>query len=573
LMEVTSTIPTSLNDGVQKPSKASPNFASAASGQRRLSTIDTKKGNRRLSSVVHDEVNHLIKTGGTAMARATPLTHEKPELKDPLGIQCVSHLQDPRWKALARGIRDTIYDPEFYDDGTYAPMYVRVAIHAAVTWDQRDGSGGCEGGAMRYKPEYSDAHNKFAKHILKRQHELIKVPFPWASYADIQVLASYVSIECAGGPVIPFSPGRRDVRPDDDFDFVYLNYHVRGDLGQEAEGAPNRQYKESNSRSKLDSSSCPFLTKTMVMPGRVPAPEDGNLGKPQAPVTPEMEKLEWKKVAHEIRHHFLERCGTTEQYTVALIAGGHSFGRCHPEISGYAGPWQSNPGYFNNVYCKKLLTEDWKLVDSTMEDCSGDLITGVKPKGMRRQYVNKGGKGDLMMLVSDMAMAKDPVFKKWLEIYASDVNKLKEDFAVAFKWITEVGFTPPPERTGVSKLVFDSRVGCGDCFRWLASKIFVGGGSEPSGGDSGASAGAEEAMTGTPYTMEDVTKHTAPDDCWVVINRKVCDLSKFKDEHPGGVGVITNFAGKDVSAEWNVIHSKNTIEKLAPQVKVGFIKG
>merc|ERR1719506_67958 len=195
----------------------------------------------------------------------------------------------------------------------------------------------------------------------------------------------------------------------------------------------------------------------MVMPGRVPAPEDGNLGKPQAPVTPEMEDLELREVAHEIRHHFLERCGTTEQYTVALIAGGHSFGRCHPEISGYAGPWQSNPGYFNNVYCKKLLSENWKLVDRNMVDHSGDMITGLKPYGMRRQYVNKGGKGDLMMLVSDMALREDPHFGYWIQEYALDNEKLKEDFGIAFKWVTELGFDPPKEKSGLEKLLFNVR--------------------------------------------------------------------------------------------------------------------
>jgi len=172
------------------------------------------------------------------------------------------------------------------------------------------------------------------------------------------------------------------------------------------------------------------------MPGRVLGPEEGHLGKVGQAVPPENEKKELEEVAHAIREWFLGRLGTTEQYTVALIAGGHSMGRCHPDISGYAGPWQSNPGYFNNVYCQKLLHEDWKLVDKNMTDYSGDLITGLKPRGMRRQYVNKNGKGDLMMLVSDMALKNDPVFRSWLEVYAADVNKLKEDFGTAFKFAT-----------------------------------------------------------------------------------------------------------------------------------------
>ena len=73
------------------------------------------------------------------------------------------------------------------------------------------------------------------------------------------------------------------------------------------------------------------------------------------------------------------------------------------------------------------------------------MITGLKPYGMRRQHVNKGGKGDLMMLVSDMALREDEHFGYWIQEYALDNGKLKKDFGVAFKWFTELGFEPPKE--------------------------------------------------------------------------------------------------------------------------------
>jgi len=555
-------------DSQQTLARARKNSAASGSLNNTVSTLQqlSQKHRTKSASALHDEVEHLLKTGGTELSRLTPLSHEKPVLKDPLGIQCVSHLKEKKWTVLARAIRETIYDPDFYDDGTYGPMYVRLAIHGAANWNQHDKSGGLEGGAMRFRPEYSDAHNKFCKHIVKRQHDLIKVPFPWASYADIQCLCSYVAIECAGGPVMEFSPGRRDVAPYQD-DFAYLNYHERGDVGPENAFVPNLKYN-----GQYETVECPFLKKMKVMPGRLPGPEEGHLGLPIQPVTPEMERKELKAVAHKIRKIFLDVIGTTEQYTVALIAGGHSFGRCHPEISGYAGPWQSNPGYFNNVYCKKLLSEDWKLVDRTMEDCSGDMITGLKPLGMRRQYVNKGGKGDLMMLVSDMALREDAEFGKWIKIYANDLGKLKEDFAVAFKWITEVGFEKPQERTGLAKRVFDARVSVDDFLRWLGSKVCMP--RDDDAGRAGAAGSIQEdaPKVGNPYTMEDVAKHTTPNDVWCVINNKVCDLSKFKNEHPGGVPVIMESAGKDVSEQWNAIHNRSTIEKLAPQVVVGYLK-
>jgi len=527
----------------------------------------TKKGQTVNATAANDEINHIIKTGGTEMARKTPLSHEKPELVGNLGLRCVLHLRDPKWKKLARCIRDTIYDPEFYDDGTYAPMYVRLAIHGAATWEESTKTGGLEGGAMRYKPEWSDAHNKFCKHIIKRQHDLIKVPNPWASYADIQCLSSYVSIECAGGPVMQFTPGRRDVEPYED-DFVYLNYQMRGDVGLETDPVPNPH----GAGGSGDGGDCPFLQKLKVMPGRVLGPEEGHLGPLGGTVTKEMEEKEFKEVCHAVREWFFTRINVPglpqERYTVALISGGHSFGRCHPEISGYAGPWQSNPGFFNNVYCQKLLddAQEWQLVDRTMTDYSGDLITGLKPKGIRRQYVNKKGKGELMMLVLDMAMKNDPKFREWLEVYANDVEKLKEDFGVAFKWVTEVGFEAPPEKTGLRWFCWNLRFQRAECFRGIANCICP----DESEGEGGANAAPVEKI-GQPYSMADVAKHNATGDIWVCINGQVVDLSKFINEHPGGVAPIMGQAGKDASSVWNSIHAAGTIQRLAPQVIIGHI--
>lgn len=518
---------------------------------------------------LHDEVNQLLKTDGIELGRLMPPSHEKPVLKDPMGIQCVAHLHDPKWTKLARAIRESIYDPDFYDDGTYGPMYVRLAIHGAATWDQHDKTGGLEGAAMRFKPEYSDAHNRFCKEVVKRQHAVMKVPFPWASYADIQCLASYVALECANGPVIPFAPGRRDVAEAKDHDggndFVLLNYRERGDIGCEDEPAKEKCPASGKT------GECPFLRKMKVMPGRLPGPEEGFLGKPCEPVTKENERKEMAEVAHKIREIFVDRIGASEQWTVALIAGGHSLGRCHPQISGYAGPWQSNPGYFNNVYCKKLLSEDWKLVDRNMEDCSGDMITGLKPYGMRRQYVNKGGKGDLMMLVSDMALREDPYFGHWIQEYALDNEKLKTDFGIAFKWITELGFEPPKEKTGLAKCLFGWRKWRADTLKWIGNNVCTGGSGDGGEGGPGVVMAADAPKVGDPYTMEEIKLHASKSDCWVAINGKVCDLTDFMARHPGGVGPILGMAGKDATSEWNAIHSKDVIEKICPDVVIGYV--
>ena len=65
-------------------------------------------------------------------------------------------------------------------------------------------------------------------------------------------------------------------------------------------------------------------------------------------------------------------------------------------------------------------------------------------------------------------------------------------------------------------------------------------------------------------TMQEVECHNTPDDCWIVINGKVYDLSSFQKEHPGGSKTITDNAGKDVSNLFNSVHPKDIIQRLLP---------
>lgn len=78
---------------------------------------------------------------------------------------------------------------------------------------------------------------------------------------------------------------------------------------------------------------------------------------------------------------------------------------------------------------------------------------------------------------------------------------------------------------------------------------------------------------GKPYKMEEVAKHNNKEDCWVVINGKVCDLTKFKNtRHPGGHAVVEGKAGTDASSDWNAIHAPDAIERMAPDVVIGYIE-
>merc|ERR1719174_1840365 len=87
-----------------------------------------------------------------------------------------------------------------------------------------------------------------------------------------------------------------------------------------------------------------------------------------------------------------------------------------------------------------------------------------------------------------------------------------------------------------------------------------------------AKAGGAAKATGG-YSMEEVAKHTTKEDCWVVLHGRVLDVTKFLGEHPGGELAILTFAGKDATAEFDMIHPPDVIEKYAPNAVIGMLGG
>jgi len=117
------------------------------------------------------------------------------------------------YKQLRNDLEDLIESAfktsPMYDDGSYAPLFVRLAWHSAGTYSKHDGSGGSNGANMRFDPEASHGANaglKLARDLL----EELKKKYPGLSYADLYTLAGVVAIEAAGGPKINWRPGRTD---------------------------------------------------------------------------------------------------------------------------------------------------------------------------------------------------------------------------------------------------------------------------------------------------------------------------------------------------------------------------
>lgn len=89
---------------------------------------------------------------------------------------------------------------------------------------------------------------------------------------------------------------------------------------------------------------------------------------------------------------------------------------------------------------------------------------------------------------------------------------------------------------------------------------------------------SEPATTGAPekkageYTAEEVAKHNKKDDCWVIVDGQVLDVTSFLSEHPGGEKAILLYAGKDATEEFNMLHDPKVIPRYAPDAVIGTLK-
>ena len=116
------------------------------------------------------------------------------------------------------------------------------------------------------------------------------------------------------------------------------------------------------------------------------------------------------------------RMGFDDREIVALIGGGHGVGKCHFNFSQYEGPWTTTPINFTNNFFNELLYEEW-----TEKNWNG-----------KKQFEDSSK--TLTMLPTDLEIRDDPEFRKWADLYVNNQMLLFEDFAKAFKKLTELGF-------------------------------------------------------------------------------------------------------------------------------------
>jgi len=117
------------------------------------------------------------------------------------------------------------------------------------------------------------------------------------------------------------------------------------------------------------------------------------------------------------------RMGFNDQEIVAL-SGAHGLGRCHPDRSGFEGPWTRAPTTFSNEFFRVLLEEKW--------------VPAKAPNGATQYW--DGKTKSIMMLPTDLVLVQDPKFKEWVEKYNKDEKLFFDHFAAAFNKLTELGF-------------------------------------------------------------------------------------------------------------------------------------
>jgi cytochrome c peroxidase len=258
-----------------------------------------------------------------------------------------------------------LLDDENWDDGSWGPVFVRLAWHAAGTYDAKTKRGGSEGSLMRFHPEKDWAANAGLAFGRSRL-ESVKKEFPDISFADLWSFAGSVAIEEMGGPVLNWRAGRKDHAE------VITVADLPGGLLPDADG-----------RDKKD------------------------------------------RPADHLRDIFY-RMGFNDREIVAL-SGAHALGRCHPDRSGYWGPWTNAPTTFSNDYFRLLLEETW----------TPKRFHEGKPWNGPLQYEDKTG--SLMMLPTDLALVQDAKMRPIVEEYSKNEKKFFEDFGKAWIKLQELG--------------------------------------------------------------------------------------------------------------------------------------
>ena len=368
------------------------------------------------------------------------ILHQHDKKSSPLneGFDYSEEFKKLDYDALKKDLTNLMTDSQDWwpaDYGHYGPFFIRMTWHAAGTYRVGDGRGGGGTGNQRFAPLNSWPDNG---NLDKARRLLWPIKRKYGnkiSWADLLILAGNVAIESMGGKTFGFAGGRADIwAPEIDTDW-----------GIEKEWLGNERY------SGVRDLANPLGAVQMGLIYVNPEGPDGN----PDPLAS----------AIDIRETF-SRMAMNDEETVALTAGGHTFGKAHgagdaglvgtePEgapihemgfgwknahgsgkgsdsiTSGIEGAWTSNPTQWDNGYFDLLLKYEWELVKSP---AGANQWQPINPdeEDMAPDAEDPSKRVTTMMTTADMAMREDPAYRKISEHYHQNPDVFQDAFARAW---------------------------------------------------------------------------------------------------------------------------------------------
>ena len=331
------------------------------------------------------------------------------------------------------------------DWGHYGPFFIRMAWHSAGTYRTFDGRGGAGTGNQRFAPLNSWPDNVNLDKARRLLWPIKKKYGNQLSWADLFILAGNAALESMGFKTFGFGGGREDIwEPEDD---IYW--------GSETEWLGDKRYTGDRELEQ---------PLGAVQMGLIYVNPEGPNGKPDPLGS-----------ARDIRETFA-RMAMNDEETVALVAGGHTFGKCHgagdPKLvgrepegapmeemglgwknklrtgvgvdttsSGIEGAWKPNPTKWDMGYFNTLLGYEWELVKSPAGAWQW-LAKDVQEKDMIPDAHDPSKKHRPMMTTADLALRMDPIYGPISQRYHKNPDLFADSFARAWFKLTHRDMGP-----------------------------------------------------------------------------------------------------------------------------------
>ena len=343
------------------------------------------------------------------------------------------------------------------DYGHYGPFFIRMAWHSAGTYRTGDGRGGSSSGGQRFAPLNSWPDNA---NLDKARRLLWPIKQKYGrklSWADLMILAGNVAIESMGGPVFGFGGGRADVwEPEKD---IYW-------------GAEEQWVGHADNQTRIQPDKDMALEEPLaaIQMGLIYVNPEGPGGNPDP-----------LQSARDIRETF-ERMGMNDEETLALTAGGHTFGKAHgagdaskigaePEgadiaqqglgwqsghesgfgdhtiTSGIEGAWTPTPVTWDHSFFHMLLDYDYELVKSPAGAHQWQPVN-QKPEDMAPGAHSPDRRLPTMMTTADLAFKEDPAYRVIAERFRNDPAAFADAFARAWFKLTHRDMGPKSRYLG-----------------------------------------------------------------------------------------------------------------------------